>query len=191
MGVPMHQPSRTAPLLPIAILGLVLAGCSSVPQLPADAGSPRVEVPPVELPPPDPVRSQIVFTAMQMMGTPYRYGGSTPEGFDCSGLVQYAYRSAGLRVPRTTREQLAASAPVRLGEAAPGDLLFFQGKTSSHVGIYLGDGRFVHAPFTGRNVEIGSIDQPYYRDNFVRAGRMPGVADTATAACSAEPGSHC
>lgn len=188
----MHPALRTAPSFLLAILGLVLAGCSSVPQLPADAGSPRVEIPPMELaPPPDPVRSQIVFTAMQMMGTPYRYGGSTPEGFDCSGLVQYVYNSAGLRVPRTSREQLAASAPVGLGEAAPGDLLFFQSKASSHVGIYLGDGRFVHAPFTGRNVEIGSLEQAYYRNNLVRAGRMPGVATSTTAACSAEPGSHC
>lgn len=174
---------------------LVIAGCSTVPQLPADAASPRIEIPPADLvlaAPPDPLRSRIVFTAMQLMGTPYRYGGSTPaEGFDCSGLVQYSYNNAGLKVPRTSRDQLAASTPVRLSEAAPGDLLFFQSKTSSHVGIYLGDGRFVHAPSTGRSVEIASLEQNYYRNNFVRAGRMPGVASSASIACNTEPNELC
>jgi len=187
----MHWHVRQAPVLLAAILGLVLGGCASAPQLPAETASPVVVAPPVKTgPAPDPVRSHIVFTALQMVGAPYRYGGSTPAGFDCSGLVQYAYRSAGLRVPRTSREQLTATAPVPLAEAAPGDLLFFQGKDSSHVGIYLGEGRFVHAPFTGRNVEIGRLDDGYYRSNFVRAGRVPAVTQLA-AGCEADPDSRC
>jgi cell wall-associated NlpC family hydrolase len=122
---------------------------------------------------PDPVRSRIVFTALQMVGVPYRYGGDAPDGFDCSGLVQYAYRNAGLSVPRTSREQLRASRPVTLDEADPGDLLFFRSKDDSHVGIYVGEGRFVHAPATHRTVSIGRLTDAYYRRHFVRAGRLP------------------
>lgn len=188
-------PNAATGLLLLA-LSLALGGCfpaSGVVEVPA-AGS---AVPPAggtaadsTASEPDPLRSRIVFTALQMVGTPYRYGGATAQGFDCSGLVQYAYRNAGLSVPRTSRDQLAATTPVPLAEAAPGDLLFFQGKDSSHVGIYLGEGRFVHAPFTGRNVEIGSLDDGYYRRNFLRAGQMRGVA-TQAATCKAGSGSPC
>ncbi len=174
-----------------AALALSLAGCfqgATVPEPPAaavGAGEDRV---------PDPLRSRIVFTALQMVGVPYRYGGATPEGFDCSGLVQYAYRSAGLAVPRTSRDQFRASAPVQVTDAGPGDLLFFQSKDYSHVGIYLGEGRFVHAPNSGRTVEIGSLNQPYYRRNFVRAGKMPtlqAAAVNAATACAAPSAGAC
>lgn len=160
---------------------LALGGCfqsATVPEPPATAVEGA-----------DPVRSRIVFSALQMVGVPYRYGGSTPQGFDCSGLVQYAYRSAGLAVPRTSREQLKATLPVALAEAGPGDLVFFQNKGDSHVGIYLGDNRFVHAPFTGANVGISSLAEPYYQRTLVRAGRVPAVADVAAAGC--ESGSKC
>ncbi len=154
-------------------LALVLAGCfqgGTAPEPPAgEIASAAARSAP------DPVRSRIVFTALQMVGVPYRYGGSSPAGFDCSGLVQYAYRNAGLSVPRTSRDQLKASMPVTLEHAGPGDLLFFRSKDYSHVGIYLGEGRFVHAPSTGRTVSIASFNDAYYRRNFVRAGRMPSL----------------
>jgi cell wall-associated NlpC family hydrolase len=119
------------------------------------------------------VRSQAAQTASQMIGVPYRYGGRTPKGFDCSGLVFYSYGEAGLNVPRTSRDQLRASTPINLGDARPGDLLFFsESRKSSHVAIYLGDGQFVHAPSTGRRVSIADMDNPYYREHFVRAGRL-------------------
>lgn len=110
-----------------------------------------------------------------MLGVPYIYGGESPQGFDCSGLVQFAYRSAGINVPRTAREQLKASRKIDVDEAAAGDLLFFKSPQNSHVGIYLGDGRFVHAPASSRNVSIGSLDDPYYKSHFVRAGRLPAL----------------
>ena len=157
----------------IAALALVLSACfqrATTPEPPAGtaAGGKESAVP-------DPVRSRIVFTALQMVGVPYRYGGETPEGFDCSGLVQYAYREAGIHVPRTALEQLHSSAPIPLADAGPGDLLFFRSKDNSHVGIYLGQGRFVHAPSTGSRVSIASFSDPYYRRNFLRAGRMPDL----------------
>lgn len=150
----------------VALLAFALTGCFQAGGL---AERHRTQTPEAVL---DPVRSRIVFTALQMLGVPYRYGGEAPDGFDCSGLVQYVYRNAGLSVPRTSRAQFRASRPVDLAEAYPGDLLFFRSSDYSHVGIYVGEGRFVHAPATNRAVSIGSLRESYYRRNFVRAGRL-------------------
>ena len=110
--------------------------------------------------------------ALGQVGTPYRFGGATPAGFDCSGLVHYSYRQAGKSIPRTTAGQWAELPAVSQGDMRAGDLLFFSidGKMS-HVGLYLGDGRFVHAPSSGRAVEIERLDSPYYRKALLRAGR--------------------
>jgi cell wall-associated NlpC family hydrolase len=110
--------------------------------------------------------------AMNQVGVPYRYGGSSPSGFDCSGLVHYSYSRAGLHVPRTTGQLWSSTQTVGRHELRIGDLLFFniEGKMS-HVGLYLGGQRFVHAPSTGRAVAVASLDSPYYRSAFTRAGR--------------------
>ena len=176
---------RRAPcrrLLPVALACVALAACSRGPVRP-EAG-PEALPPPAPLAAPaDETRRRIVSTALQMVGVPYRYGGESPEGFDCSGLVQYAYRSAGISVPRTARDQLDASAPVALADAREGDLLFFRSKDFSHVGIYLGQGRFVHAPSTGSTVSIANFGDAYYRRNFLRAGHIPAM-ETVSAACA-------
>ncbi len=171
-------------------LSLAAGGCFQGATLPDTIPPAAPPAPAAAATAPDPVRSQIIFTALQMVGVPYRYGGESPEGFDCSGLVQYAYRSAGISVPRTSRDQLQASAPVALAKAAAGDLVFFQSKDYSHVGIYLGQGRFIHAPSTGRTVSIASFNEPYYRRNFVRAGKLPAAASVA-AACDQAAGGNC
>ena len=109
-------------------------------------------------------RQYVVRTAQSMIGKPYRYGGDSPSrGFDCSGLVQYSHRVAGIDVPRTSTQQHRSARAIALHDLQPGDLLFFriQGKTG-HVGIYLGEGRFVHAPSSGKHVEITSSVQ--FRD---------------------------
>ena len=110
--------------------------------------------------------------ALEQVGVPYRYGGSTPTGFDCSGLVQYSYTQAGVRVPRTTGQLWSAANPVGRSELRAGDLLFFsiEGKMS-HVGMYLGERRFVHAPQSGRTVSVASLDSPFYKSALIRAGR--------------------
>ena len=110
--------------------------------------------------------------ALQQVGVPYRYGGSSPVGFDCSGLVHYSYASAGLSIPRTTAGLWTGLAPVDARQVRTGDLLFFdiQGKMS-HVGLYLGGGRFVHAPSTGRVVSVERLDDAYYSRALIRAGR--------------------
>jgi cell wall-associated NlpC family hydrolase len=117
---------------------------------------------------------QAARTATQMIGVPYRYGGSSPKaGFDCSGLVQYSYSQAGMRVPRTSRAQFKAAQPISLAEAQPGDLLFFRYKRKvSHVAIYLGDDRFVHAPSRGKQVSVASLRDPHYQQHFLQAGRL-------------------
>jgi cell wall-associated NlpC family hydrolase len=112
--------------------------------------------------------------AASMVGKPYRYGGSSPRGFDCSGLVHYSYRHAGLVVPRSTAALRAGSRKVALSGVSHGDLLFFNqdGKYSSHVGIYLGRDRFVHAPSSGKRVRIDSFTDPYWQKHFVDARRL-------------------
>lgn len=110
--------------------------------------------------------------AVRQVGVPYRYGGSTPRGFDCSGLVQFAYASVGKRIPRTTAEQWRRLAPIGRDRMRVGDLLFFRiGGKVSHVGMYLGNRRFVHAPSTGREVSTESLESDFYRNAFVRAAR--------------------
>jgi cell wall-associated NlpC family hydrolase len=119
------------------------------------------------------VHSDVADIALQMIGAPYRYGGRTRDGFDCSGLVYFSYQQAGISVPRSSKEQLKATTPIDLDDARRGDLLFFRNLFKvSHVAIYLGDGRFVHAPSTGKQVSVASMDNSYYREHFVRAGRF-------------------
>ena len=112
--------------------------------------------------------------AQEMVGKPYRYGGTSPNGFDCSGLVQYSYLRAGISVPRTTRSQLKAGAAVSKNSLRAGDLVFFdqEGKKSSHVGIYIGNGRFVHAPSSGKRVRINSLNERYWKKHFATARRF-------------------
>lgn len=115
---------------------------------------------------------QAALVAIGQVGVPYRYGGSTARGFDCSGLVQFAWANAGRRIPRTTGEQWRALTPVGGSSLQPGDILFFRIDGGiSHVGMYVGDGRFVHAPATGRQVSIASLSSDFYRETFVRGGR--------------------
>jgi len=112
--------------------------------------------------------------AVGMVGKPYQYGGNTPaRGFDCSGLVQYSYAKAGKKVPRSTRQQRRYSSSISLKNAKKGDLLFFnqQGKKSSHVGIYLGNQRFVHAPSSGKNVRISKLSG-YWQKHLASSRRL-------------------
>lgn len=169
----------------VATVAVLLQACASAPQpvesppldgvaLPT-AGS--IQTPP--LPPPQAAAStslgsEVVIRAIAMVGVPYRFGGSNPNGFDCSGLVQYVYQELGIDVPRTAAEQYRAAEPVRLENIEPGDLLFFRthGKRISHVAIYAGSGRFVHAPQTGRLIELRSLDDDYYRPRLAGVGRL-------------------
>lgn len=121
-----------------------------------------------------PERKAVLSTAVAQLGQPYRYGGSAPgQGFDCSGLVHYAHTKAVRPVPRTSGELYRRAQPKDADELTPGDLVFFRTpSTPSHVGIYLGKGQFLHAPYTGEAVRTESLLQGYWRDRFIGAGHF-------------------
>jgi murein DD-endopeptidase len=112
--------------------------------------------------------------ARKMVGRPYRYGGASPRGFDCSGLVYYSYGKAGIKVPRTSGEQYGQSQRVKLPRLRPGDLVFFRisHDKPSHVGIYAGGSRFIHAPSHGGRVSYASLVDPYWKARMIGAGRF-------------------
>lgn len=148
------------------VLVLALGACSSAPyRAPASSGSTR---PTAEL------GDQAASHALGMVGKPYRYGGSSPAGFDCSGLIMYSYRKAGLSLPHSTDRQRAIARPIRVAELRPGDLLFFnqEGKKYGHAGIYVGGGKFVHAPSSGKSVRSDRLDSPYWRRHLSEARRL-------------------
>jgi murein DD-endopeptidase len=117
-------------------------------------------------------REAVLETALGQIGRPYRYGGGDGDGFDCSGLVQYVFDQAGVQVPRTAARQHEGGHRITLADAAPGDLVFFRIDGGLHVAVYIGNGRFVHAPATGQDVMISAIDAPFWQDHFVDAVRI-------------------
>jgi len=117
--------------------------------------------------------------ALGLIGVNYKFGGSTPDtGLDCSGLVRYVFQEVtGVTLPRTAKEMSALGAKVGAGDLQPGDLVFFNTRrfAFSHVGIYLGDNRFVHAPSRGSEVTISQLSQSYWQKHFDGARRLVGV----------------
>jgi len=157
-------------MLSASLLVLLVAGCGHEPvrQLPDERKPATAETRPSQMSP----GQQAAVAATRQLGVPYRYGGSSTRGFDCSGLVQFAWSRAGVKIPRTTSEQWKTMSPVRGNDLKIGDLLFFRidGRIS-HVGLYLGKGRFVHAPATGRSVSVATLDKGFYKQTFVGATR--------------------
>mgnify|MGYP003621880082 FL=1 len=169
---PVPAPGRTG-VLAALVLALLLAGCgreATRPETPQARHWPQVA-------PDDPASANAVtLRALSLVGTPYRYGGNTPEsGFDCSGLVNYVYSDMlALRLPRSSRELAGVQGPRLAPERlASGDLVFFGSSGNvTHVGIYVGEGRFVHAPSTGGTVRLDRLDGPYWRDHYSGAKRV-------------------
>jgi len=149
-------------------LSALLAACGSLPhrsEPPLIAGSPRADA-----------ANAVLFRAIALVGTPYHWGGNTPQGgFDCSGLVGYVFSdAAGVTLPRTSsamselgRRKLA------IDSLQSGDLVFFaSGRSVSHVGIYVGERRFVHAPNSGGTVRLDSLDGPWWKEHFIYGKRL-------------------
>lgn len=122
------------------------------------------------------VATQLIDTALGLVGVPYRMGGSSPQaGFDCSGFVRYVYaHTLGLVLPRRAAEQAQAATPVAREELRPGDLVFFNTmrRAFSHVGVYLGDGKFVHAPSKGDRVKVSDLNERYWARRYDGARRI-------------------
>lgn len=164
------------PWTALLLTGL-LAGCGSseVYRAPVDQSGVMVEA--QAPPPPGEHRPNyhMAMVAQQMVGVRYRYGGHSPSsGFDCSGLIYYSYKRIGLRAPRTTRDLYRYARPVHPSELRTGDILFFKidGKKVSHAAVYLGNGRMVHAPSSGKRVSYAQLSSPYWREHLIGAGRL-------------------
>ncbi len=166
---------KTFPCIILPLLFFIFIGC---------AGPPR-QMPKATVPPSSKEKTQlirqlpqnltkkrqtIVNHAIENIGKPYAWGGKSPGlGFDCSGLVLYTHDKANLRVPRTSREQFKKGRPISKPALQPGDLVFFnirEKKTGLHVGIFIGNGQFIHAPGRGRQVRLASLSNVYFNQNF-------------------------
>ena len=146
-----------------AIALVFLASCSGAPRY---QGRPNA---------PDSDRDGIVRFARTFVGTPYRSGGTTYRGVDCSGFVFAVYRQFDIRLPRTSLDQSRIGKPIDRGDLEPADLVFF--KTSkrasvTHVGIYIGAGKFIHASTSSREVRVDALSDRYYKKNFTVARRI-------------------
>lgn len=143
--------------------GLIIDYYIVKPELVAPDGTPKTN--------PD-LRRDLIRTANRFLGCPYRYGGESEDGFDCSGLVMTIYRLNGLNLPRVSQDQYQAGRRVALSQLQAGDLVFFKtGNTRdvSHVGIYTGKGQFIHAPGKGKPVRVASLSTKYFVDRYVGA----------------------
>lgn len=165
--------------IPLILLLSFLSACASGPPRPEPQTAPAhpsesVSQVPAHVPLANRQGRQIVAQARRQLGIPYRYGGANPRGFDCSGLVHYTHRQVGFKVPRNTQRQYHAARTVSLRALQPGDLLFFKIDDSkpSHVGIYEGNGVFIHAPSSGKRVSRARLSNPYWRVRLLKAGRL-------------------
>lgn len=125
----------------------------------------------VPVPEPKPSAAErAVSRALEVVGVPYRYGGESPDGFDCSGLVRWSYGQVGVDLPHNSYALYSVGRRVERSRIAPGDVLFFEGL--GHVGLYLGKGRMVHAPYTGKDVEVISLAATNYGRRLIGARRV-------------------
>lgn len=156
----MKKPSGkilfTSSILFIILPGLFFTMCTPPHSIPSIRGVPAGK------------RGDVIRTAEKYIGTRYRYGGSDPRGFDCSGFTSYVFKVNGFSLPRSAGAQFEKGKRVPINRAKPGDLVFFRisGSGISHVGIYAGDFRFIHSPSTGKKVRYDDIRKDYWRTRY-------------------------
>ena len=163
----------TVPAVALALVACATAPHSTAPGKSATADAPAHSLPPNPNPGPGPIiarltpeqATDVTLYAVSLVGTPYTYGGNTPEsGFDCSGLIAYVYKSrAGLRAPRTVQALNDWGTALPLAQLQSGDLVLFSTRgVPTHAGIYVGEGRFVHAPSSGGDVRLDALTSGYW-----------------------------
>ena len=158
----------------------LLGGCGGSPEIVRSTPAPEYPSQWPVVQPSDPASANaVLMRAISLVGTPYLYGGNTPQtGFDCSGLVNYVYRDMlDLQLPRTSRALADYQGPrIQPRQLAAADLVFFgrRGRVD-HVGIYVGEGRFVHAPRTGKDVMVSDLDSGYWSHKYMQARRVAGI----------------
>ena len=161
-------------------------GAGSTPDAatPPDGGAPAAAEPPTVAAEPAPgALTDLIQTAMDFLGVPYRNGGSDPSGFDCSGLVQWVFARHGTMLPREAKDQYRVGRDVDLRDVQPGDLIFFEtvSRGASHVGIVIGEGRFIHAPNSSGVVRVEPYTANYWIRRYVGARRVVDVSSVASA----------
>ncbi|MCP5424195.1 MAG: C40 family peptidase [Gammaproteobacteria bacterium] len=159
----LTDPSHSSIHLFPCILLVLLGGCAMTPSSPTGVDSSGLDYS-ID----DPTRQHVVGIAKSLLGVPYEWGGSDPNGVDCSGLVNYTFEQIGIHVPRTAEQLYVAGRKLR--RVQPGDLLFYQTSSRgriSHVGIYIGHGQMIHASTSQRRVIKADISQPYWRKRWV------------------------
>ncbi|WP_255989876.1 C40 family peptidase [Chitinolyticbacter albus] len=160
---------------------LLLAACSSQPVRTANKPKPSTTTPSISQITVDSAqRQEVLLYALGLLDVGYQFGGKNPEaGLDCSGMVRFIYQNAvGVNLPHNAAQIARLARPIARAELAAGDLVFFntQGRPFSHVGIYLGDGRFVHAPSSGGKIKVETLEKRYFADRF-EGGRTLFVAN--------------
>ncbi|HEX7086367.1 MAG TPA: C40 family peptidase [Vicinamibacterales bacterium] len=184
----IRDPKSAIVALALCTLATACASTGAKPRpFPVPGGADdRVEAPPIPAPGPTSPSGAadgiaVAHTALGLRGIRYRPGGTGPDvGFDCSGFVQYVYAQYGVYLPRLARDQFRVGQSVPAERLEPGDLVFFQteGREISHVGIFIGGERFVHAPNSRSAVRVSSLDSPYWRDRFRGVRRVIDATET-------------
>lgn len=149
-------------LLLLSVISIFAVSCSSAPRQKAYTATHSRH-------------HKIIKIAKAQLGKPYHFGGINPRtGFDCSGLINYSYKEAGISVPRTTKQLYRTATPIQRNHLKAGDLVFFRinRKKISHVGLYLGNNKFIHAPSGGKRVNIANLNDKYWLSRFTRGGRI-------------------
>lgn len=170
----------------IVISSLLMSACSQIPQRQSNHQAPTYTPPHTQstqqrsqvsqLPqysPISPARNRMINIAKSTLGAPYKWGGNSPQrGFDCSGLMTYVHKSAlGVKIPRTAAKQRDQSRTINYTQLKPGDMLFFKtGRKTNHVGVYIGNRQFIHAPSGGKRVTMATMDSSYWHKRFVKFG---------------------
>lgn len=159
----------------LLIILFILSACAGTPEPHYPATPEQSATRSTPSPTPDTSqRSRITAIVRNMIGAPYQYGGTTPSGFDCSGLVWYSHKKAGIAVPRTASQQYKTGKKVSAGNMKPGDLLFFRihNTRTLHVATYVGKRTFVHAPSSGKKVRTEKLDNPYWSKRLIGSRRF-------------------